>query len=57
MKKETRLLEPGRGQFIDRQECAQKKDIEEENYSLQFSQWEMSKEAKDANFPGEKITN
>lgn len=40
--------------LIDKEECARKKDIKEENYSLLFSQWETSKEARDVNFPGEE---
>ena len=40
--------------MIDKSECAKKKDMEEENCLLQFSQWEAANKARYVNFPGEE---
>lgn len=44
-------MELGRGSFIER---VKKKDTEQEDCLMQFSQWEMPKETSDVNCPGEE---
>lgn len=55
VKKEARLLERGRGSFIDQLvRMRPRKRHREENHWLQFPQWEASKEARDVNVPGKE---